>query len=366
MAVTPMHLSLLLLLSAVGDAHPAVVLDVPVDAPCALARELPVALTEEHVAVAPSRWRLEARVGPQTLDVSLFDPQSVLRGARTFQPSEDDCPLIPKAIATLVRTWLASALEVAPVRAPSSPLQAPATPGPSRPATRVLPTQPESTPELVEEASLPELPLAEVVVAPPPPLPVAQLDDEDLEVQAAREAIAPRPPIDEPEHAFSIQAFGGGALAPGDAAVLHASIGADWAFSVPFALQIDGGIETTRSGAWSLGVINASLSWLGLALRCRALSAGLSGLFISLGGRFERIAVSVEGEETDGRNVVTGAAFAAVEWRQALRGALFFAVKTYAQLRPRAEDFSVREKAEVLAIPPWGFGASVGLGWSFF
>src|SRR5262249_19991268 len=145
--------------------------------------------------------------------------------------------------------------------------------------------------------------------------------------------------LDAPWSTVSIQLLAGGAFAPSDSGVVQGSLGAEWGAIEPWGLQVEGGIQSYRSGPFTAGTLHPHPRWAGAGLRRAFYVWGRSGFVGSIGGRFERIAVT-DGDPADARDVFTAAGVAALEWRQVVKYGFFFAARTSAEVRLRAEGFS--------------------------
>jgi hypothetical protein len=359
----------------VEGAEPLVSLDVLKDAPCQLASTLTPALAEQRVSIAPNAPRLQIRSGPASVDVALIANGDVVLGARSLQTSADDCPLIAHAIAALVHAWLADAIVAPPSRPavpPPTPRPAPgAAPEPAVVEEDVAPEKEETQPL----ATRPPLTADDVDLRPAPALrePSSEPNFDDVPDAVRRydemvkNAKRPRPLVYEPfDRSFSAELLGGGAVAPDDSAVGQVSLGGDVSFYEPWGIAVDGGFESSRNADSLLGPVTANLSWVGCGARYAFYFLRESGLHVSLGGRVERISVALGGLTPDQRDVFTLAAVTAVEWRQVIDRGFFVAARVYAQARMRTEIFAIQPMSNVLAIPPIGFGGSVGVGWTFF
>jgi hypothetical protein len=352
------------------NAEPGVALDVPLDVPCQLAWTLAAALSEQHVRATPAIWRLKVVAVPGGLEVALFDASRGLRGQRALQVHDEDCPVIPRAIATLVRSWIDQALEA----------EAPTIPPEALPSPRAMSNPPLlGADEALEEAQVDDdaprsrarpLTADGVELARLPelgePQAVPQLEDEDLDKQDELER---KDPDELPRVTASLQLLGGGAFVPSYSGVAQGALGAELGFYEPFGVQLEGGIESPISVNMGMDTVTAQVTRVGVSLRAAVYGTGRSGLFVCLGGNVERILVSVQGVDNDSRVILGGGAVFSAEWRQVLKSGLYLAARAHAELRAHVGTFSTAFTPDALVTSPFSapfvLGFGVGLGWNF-
>jgi hypothetical protein len=366
------------LLVALQGAPTPLLLELPVGAPCPLEASLRDALAEEHVTVGPSPFKLTVSFRDRVLELSLVERDSVTRGFRSLPFEADDCPVLPHVIATLARAWLEASLREAhtepPVPAMAPPRKTPA-PAAPRPALQ--------QPELPHAAAEPEPATAPILTAAPvetipdagivavsleaPPLAVAPLEAPRVRAAPAPHTTAVRDLTGDMSLALFMLA--GGAAGPGDQATFNGSLTAELGISEPWAIGIEGGIESTRSGTSSDNFqVSVQRSWAGATGRWAVLIREATGLYFTVGLRLERFAASVQrsSEVFDSTNAFTVGGVVGIEWRQFIVKGLFVTARLSGQIRPSGELFSTSTQTGVVNVPPIGFAANLGAGWSFF
>ena len=134
---------------------------------------------------------------------------------------------------------------------------------------------------------------------------------------------------------------------------------AEWGFREPWGLVLDLGFETPRQVTLPPGTVTLQSYWLGLAAR-RTLVRHLNA---TLGVRLFLLPASTAGFTLPAsRLLVSGAVYAAVDWRQPVYGPLFLLARLGGQARFQAEEVVVPGVQGSLFLPEWSFFAQAGLG----
>jgi hypothetical protein len=164
---------------------------------------------------------------------------------------------------------------------------------------------------------------------------------------------------------LSLMLAAGGAFMPTDEPVGSFRFGAEWGFREPWAVSLDGGLQSNR-GATQGGTVRVSLQWATLSVRRSFLAQGLNGLHATLGAQLIRLEATAEGFNSQGTHadVFTGGAAASVEWRETFGSPMFVLLRAGAHVR-WPQTFSVGGLGTVLTVPSGGIGLEAGVGWNF-
>ncbi|MBL8949689.1 MAG: hypothetical protein JNK82_02860 [Myxococcaceae bacterium] len=324
------------------------------------------ALRARGVLTARATVSLVAEPDGEGVRVRLLDEKREVLASRRLPIDAGPCGALAQTVAALARSWLDElGVKVAPRPPPPTP----------RPTDSVRPVEPVLEP-VVEEPAPPPPP------APVAPAPVAPVPEP--EAGPAPTAARAPPPLTLPvSSAAPSSSFGarwrramgavvlvGGGLRGGPRDVLVGSGGvtAEWGFFEPFALALDVGFDSDRSGARDPGTASAAIQWGSLLVRGSLFGPKGGGLTVSLGAGVDRISATARGFSVSNNAwVLAPSASARVEWRQPIVAGLQVFVRVGLHSRFRDERFLVDNIAgPVLTVPPLTFEASLGAAWRFF
>ena len=313
--------------------------------PCSLEATLPAALTAQGMAVAPdARWVLTARRVGDAVEVRLGADH-----ARRFSPGPADCPVLARAVALLVRSWVDAAPPPAAAPTPAPVVKAGPVGRPPAPAEPVV-AEPEPVVAEPEPATAPPL-----IDAAPVPIPAARAFE-----AAPAHALGARV-----RRSLSVLLTGGATVAVADQPVGLARLAVEWGVREPWALAVDAGFQSLRGTGTADGTVRASLQWAGLSGRRAFATPSRADVHVLLGGQLIRFDAVAVGFSTRRRaDVFTAGATLALDLRVPLAAGLFALARLTFQARV-PQSFSIDGVGPVLTVPAWGLGLEAGLGWNF-
>ncbi len=159
---------------------------------------------------------------------------------------------------------------------------------------------------------------------------------------------------------------GGGALGVDDPAVALAALTVEFGFLEPWAVALEGGLQTDRRNAEGATAVVVGLQWATLSLRRSFFAEGMRGLHVSLGLQYVHLSGSAQGASNASvKDVSMPGAALNLEWRQPITAGLFLLARFNLQARLRPQSFFIENSTARVTVAPWGFGLEGGIGWNF-
>jgi hypothetical protein len=357
---------------------------------CIDAAKLETALRARGLSVQSSAPELSVTADGAEVVVQLRDSGKNVLASRRVQGAGADCAHVAETIAVLARTWLDES-EIAHRVAASGAKNGKTTPdagttyaAPSRTlqdaGTVRSPETPPIPPSVVSSEPAQD---AGAVESPTPIVPDAGAAAVIPEVDAGAGPIAssestpdagqvPSASVEAPrleqwrKHMGAVVLAGGG-LSAGytDQLVGYGALTAEWGFWEPFALAVDLGIDSNRTGTLPQGTAAVSMQWLGLQLRAHIIGPKGAGLTVSAGAAVDRF----NADKPTAFMMATGAWLFApaltgrIEWRQPLVLGLQLFARVGVHARFLEQTFYIEHAGNLLTVPPVDFDFSLGLGW---
>lgn len=260
-------------------------------------------------------------------------------------PRSEDCAALEQAIVLLVTSWWSL-----PVKAPS-------------------PAPPEPQPVVVRPPAPKPAPTPEPPPPPPPPVPAPPAEPTPAVVVAAEPAppepppvvVTEAPPAEPPSPwRWSVSLRG---LAVLNGPVLPAGqLALDWGRRDGFAGVLDLGVEGIRRAKQGEGSI-AAVPWFASLGASLERPLGPVVLEASAGARLYLVWAEARGFATNRTaTILSPAAYAQVEARLPVWRGVYVSMAVVGGARFRPESLTIDAVGEVLALPPWFGGVTLGIG----
>ena len=166
---------------------------------------------------------------------------------------------------------------------------------------------------------------------------------------------------------MTVSVAGGVSLAPSDLVVFSGAAQAALRLGAHFGVEVEGGMQSSRVARASGGLVDASLAWVGAALRAALrFDDGATELAAGLGLHAAAWSAHSEGFiQTRETTFWVPGGHLFLELRRRLFAQAFFAARTQLLVRLHDETFTIDGVGVVLRVPMSALCATVGVGWAF-